>query len=117
MVADGQTGQLDAPTGELPRVELASGISGLGVVRDAGGGTTAEDPPIGELPKVLDTGTEVSGIGAGDEGTTAGVVVVGTGAGTADELGMTGTTLVVTYGEVVAGQLVTVGWQLVMVTT
>ena len=94
--------QLDeAPMGEFPRVELATGISGLGVVPE-GTGTTAEVWPMGELPKELDTGTEAGGAkeltgteaaGAEVTGTASGVEVVTGGAGVVET---TGTRLVVT---------------------
>ncbi len=98
----------EAPTGELPSVEL--GASGAGVV-PAGGATCSDVWSTGELPNVLETGTD--GTTGALLGTSTGVV--GTGAGTL--VGTTGMTLVVTYGAVVAGQDLTDGPQLVMVTS
>lgn len=109
----GQSQMDEAPTGELPSVEL--GTSGAGVV-PAGGAACSDVWSTGELPRVLEMGTAgaLPGTSTGALlGTSAGVV--GTGAGLL--LGTTGMTLVVTYGEVVAGQDLTDGPQLVMVTS
>lgn len=102
--------QLDeAPIGELPRVEL--GASGAGVVADGCRTTGTDVWPTGEFSMELKTG---EGMTAAEElGTTAGVVVTGAGL----LVGTIGMMLVVTYGEVVAGQFFTVEWQLVMVTS
>lgn len=120
MVTGAGHSQLDeAPTGELPSVEL--GASGAGVV-PAGGATFSDVWPTGELPKVLETGTDgttgaLLGTSTGTTGALLGTStgVVGTGAGVL--VGTTGMTLVVTYGAVVAGQDLTDGPQLVMVTS
>lgn len=95
----GQVQLEEAPTGELPRVEL--GASGAWVEPAGGAGTDVW--PTGELPNELDTGTAGElgpttgelGLTAGTLGTTTGVVAgVLTGAGVL--VGTTGITLVVT---------------------